>query len=77
MIRKFLQEGLTIAMPRCLDESAIMGWNPQTQRDIMRACIAFVELSAEKLKVCLHTSHSSSFLLCVVQKELACNLHNS
>ena len=53
MIKKFLQEGLGAALPKCLDDSAVLGWNGPTQRDIMRACIAFVELSAEKLKVCL------------------------
>lgn len=53
MIKKFLQEGLSAALPKCLDDSAVSSWNTPTQRDIMRACIAFVELSAEKLKVCL------------------------
>ena len=51
MIKKFLQETLTAALPKCLDDSAVLAWNAPTQRDIMRACMAFVELSAEKLKV--------------------------
>ena len=51
MIKKFLQDGLGAAFPKCLEDSAVLSWNLSTQRDIMRACIAFVELSAEKLKV--------------------------
>lgn len=51
MIKKFLQEGLSAAFPKCLEDNAVLTWNPATQRDILKACIAFMQLAAVKLKV--------------------------
>lgn len=51
IISKFLQESLNAAFSKCLDDSALLSWNHATQRDILRACVAFIELAAEKLKV--------------------------
>ena len=50
MIKKFLQEGLNAAFTKCLEDSAVISWSASTQKEILRACIAFVELSAQKLK---------------------------
>lgn len=52
MIKKLLQEGLSAAFTKCLEDNAVMNWTPYTQRDLMSACVAFMELSAQKLKVC-------------------------
>ena len=61
MIRKFLQEGVSAAFQKCLEDNAVLAWNLYTQRDLMSACVAFVDLSAQKLKVYIIGHNNSSF----------------
>ena len=51
MMRKLVREALGQSFPKCLDDSAVMAWNSQTQQEIFGACLALIELAAQKLEV--------------------------
>lgn len=50
-MKKFLREGLSSAMNKCLEDSAVTGWPQNTQNDIMAACMQLVELAVVILEV--------------------------
>ncbi len=50
-MRKFLREGLSSAMAKCIEDSAVAGWSQETQNQIMAACMHLVELAVAVLEV--------------------------
>lgn len=51
MMKRVLREALPQAFSKCLDDSAVLNWQRDTQVEIFGALLALAELAVQQLKV--------------------------